>query len=146
MSDPLNPLGRTTSSPAIRPRPRAGSPAGGVFNVSVSEDLAAPAEVHTTSAIGAVNPMLLHELAADAAECRDRDARRHGHDVLDLLDEVQRGLLRAGVATSAMARLLSLVEDPPEAADPALAAVTRAIVLRARIEIARRLSRAGAQD
>ncbi len=146
MSDPLNPLGRTVAAPAVRPRPRASGASGVVFDVSVPEDVSTAADVSSTGAVGTVNPMLLHELAMEAGEHRDREARRHGKDVLDLLGELQRELLRGDVETSAMERLAGLVADPPQAADPGLAAVTRAIVLRARIETARREARRGVQE
>ena len=145
MTDPLNPLGRPTAAATPRPVRRTGT--GAVFDMSLGET-PEPATSETTGAgpVGAVNPMLLHELAVDGEERRDREAHRHGTDVLELLAELQRGLLAAKVETLPMERLLSLVENLPAAADPGLAAVTRAIVLRARIEIARRLPRAPAQD
>jgi hypothetical protein len=145
MPDPLNPLARTTGAAVVRPRsPTRG--AGGAFVVPDGADARPTGDATAADALGAVNPMLLHELAVDADERRDREARQHGEDVLELLGELQRGLLRAGVETLPMERLLHLVENPPAAADPGLAAVTRAIVLRARIEIARRRAPGRPQD
>ena len=145
MTDPLDPLGRPGAATPLRSLRRAAT--GAAFDVSFAETTApAAAETSATGSVGAVNPMLLHELAVDGEERRDREAHQHGTDVLELLAALQRGLLGAKVETLPMERLLSLVEHPPEAADPGLAAVTRAIVLRARIEIARRLPRAPAQD
>ena len=145
MTDPLSPLGRAGQAAILRPTRRAST--GDAFNVSLAETgEPAAAETNAAGRVDAVNPMLLHQLAVDGEERRDREAHRHGTDVLELLAELQRGLLGAKVETLPMERLLSLVENPPEAADPDLAAVTRAIVLRARIEIARRLPRTPAQD
>lgn len=145
MTDPLSPLGRPGVAATLRPARRMG--AGAAFDVSLAET-AEPAVAETNAAgpVGAVNPMLLHELAVDGEERRDREAHRHGTDVLEMLAALQRALVGSGVETLPMKRLLSLVEHPPEAADPGLAALTRAIVLRARIEIARRLPRAPTQD
>ena len=74
----------------------------------------------------------------DSEEKRDREAHRHGTEILDLLAELQRSLLGAGVDARAMSRLVSLVNEAPDAANPSLAAALRSVLLRARIEIARR--------
>ncbi len=142
-----DPLGRIGTTPVRVSRPRASSGSEVPFDVSVAEtaDLPTP-EATATGSIGAVNPMLLHELAVDDGERRDREAHRHGTELLDLLAELQRGLLGADLDAMPMDRLTSLLENPPEPADPGLAAVTRSILLRARIEIARRLPRSSMQD
>ena len=145
MPDPLNPLGRPGTAPVSRARPRAGSEIA--FEVPSAEAPAAAApEATAAGSIGAVNPMLLHELAVDDGERRDREAHRRASDILDLLAELQRGLLGANVEGMPIDRLTSLLENAPAPADPVLAAATQSILLRARIEIARRLPRAPAQD
>lgn len=82
---------------------------------------------------------------------QDREGRRHGRAVLDLLAELQRALLAgmglAGInegASGIAQRLAALASVEPAAADPALASVLAAIRLRARVELARLGVEAGA--
>ena len=145
MADPINPLGRPAATLAARSRPRAGSGPAVAFDMSIA-DTPEPVATTETGPIGAVNPMLLHELALDDEERRDREAQRHGGEVLDMLAELQRALLGPNVDASATERLERLVEDAPEPSDPRLGEVTRSILLRARIEIARRRLRPPTQD
>jgi len=68
----------------------------------------------------------------------DRAARRRGRALLAELSGLQRDLLGAGVDGARLVRLRALAaEVPPAATDPALAAALAAIVLRARVELAR---------
>ncbi len=73
------------------------------------------------------------------AVTRDRQARRHGHALLRELGELQRLLLGDDKLDDVLGRLATLTEASPEAADPALASTLAAIVLRARVELARRV-------
>ena len=68
----------------------------------------------------------------------DREARRHGHDMLAALAELQRALLGGGDDGAALQRLAELAAAVPHATDPRLAAMISAIVLRVRVELARR--------
>ena len=68
----------------------------------------------------------------------DREARRHGHDMLAALAELQRALLSNGGDEQTLERLAELAEAVPRATDPGLAAMVSAIVLRVRLELARR--------
>jgi Class II flagellar assembly regulator len=80
----------------------------------------------------------------EPAAARDRVARRHGRAMLAALAAWQRALLgeAAGEAAAgppaALDRLGELLTTVPTAADPGLAAVLDAVVLRCRIELARR--------
>ncbi len=119
--------------------PRHGAPG---FVVDIGLDRAARALVAHTSAASppaALDAMLaLQEAEAEAA--RDRNARRHGKALLDALAELQRALLAESDDQEgpALHRLAALLEAPPDAANPALAGVLRALALRARVELARR--------
>lgn len=94
----------------------------------------APAGVGAAGPVQAAGMLALQEWQSDSV--RDREARRRGNDLLAALARLQRALLEGGTA-EALARLSALLEGMPEAADPGLAAVLRAVTLRARIEIAR---------
>ncbi len=78
----------------------------------------------------------LQELGGETA--RDREARRHGQDMLAALADLQRLILSAGSDTAALQRLADLVASVPHATDRRLNALVSAIVVRARIELARR--------
>lgn len=68
----------------------------------------------------------------------EREARRHAHDLLRALSDLQRALLGAGDPEAALDRLEALAAIvPQEAAGPALADVIRSIRLRAALELHR---------
>jgi hypothetical protein len=94
-------------------------------------------------AVAAASPAAL--LALQEGACADQGteerARRRGRAALDLLREVQIGLLRDGATPACLARLSTLAkaaeaEAPP--ADPGLRAVLAEVTLRVRVELARR--------
>ncbi len=74
---------------------------------------------------------------AEAESVRDRAARRHGKALLEALAALQHALL-GGEEGPALQRLAALLAAMPEAADPRLGAVLRAVALRAQVELARR--------
>ena len=71
---------------------------------------------------------------------RDREARRHGRDLLEELAALQKALLAGGdeAGEGALGRLVALLRSMPAAADPGLDGVLRSVGLRARLELARR--------
>ena len=85
--------------------------------------------------------------ASSTPAVRDREARRHGQALLSALAELQLALIGGGGGSgtprdglkSLSERLSVLASTLPAAADPGLQAVVRAIGLRARIELARRV-------
>lgn len=74
----------------------------------------------------------------EAGPVAERDARalKRGHEMLQLLADLQLGLL-GGRLDPARLRALAALVPGEEAADPALAAAISAIRLRARVELAR---------
>ena len=119
---------------AARARRLAGS---GHFHI---DDDAAP---NAPAAVFAPAPVSLHTLLAlqeaEADDVQDRAARRHAGSMLAELASVQRALLQAdaaGIAAS-LSRLDGLTRDGVLAHDPRLAAVVRAIAMRAAVEAAR---------
>jgi len=101
-----------------------------------------PADAGNASAVVATQatPLMsmlnLQEFAGETIE--DREAHRHGHDLLAALADLQRALLGAGGDTAALQRLADLAGAVPYATDRRLAALVAAIVLRVRVELARR--------
>ena len=68
---------------------------------------------------------------------RDDCAQRHGKTLLEALAALQHGLLGQGLDPAALDRIVAL-SDAPQAADPRLQAIMRAIACRAAVELARR--------
>ncbi len=96
-----------------------------------------PAALAGTAGVGALGGMLsLQEMPSDAA--RDRAAAAHGAEIMEVLSALQRALLAGGEDQAALARLIRLAESAPEAADSRLSGVMAAILLRAKVELARR--------
>ncbi len=117
---------------ATRPRP---PPAGG-FAVPGSAAAATTGAAPATGPAALSSMLTLQELGSEAVA--DREARRHGQDLLMALAELQRSLLTATDDTIALQHLARLSGTVPLAADRRLAAMLSAIVVRARVELARR--------
>jgi formiminotetrahydrofolate cyclodeaminase len=90
----------------------------------------------TTHATSLVSMIMLQEVGCETVA--DREARRHGQDMLAALAELQRALLAGGDDVAALQRLADLAASVPRATDPQLAALVSAILVRARVELARR--------
>ena len=96
-----------------------------------------PASLAGAVGVGAPGGMLwLQEVPSDAA--RDRAAAAHGAEIITVLAALQRAMLGGGEDQAALARLIKLAESAPEPADSRLAGVMSAILLRAKVELARR--------
>ena len=90
--------------------------------------------VVTAQAVSMPSLLALQEAGQEAV--RDREARRHGEAMLDALGELQRALL-GGAPAEGIAALAGLLRRAPVPADPRLAAIQRALLVRAAVEVAR---------
>ena len=95
----------------------------------------------TTAATEASAPTLatmlsLQELGGETVQ--DREARRQGQDILAALAELQRLILSGASDGTTLQRLADLAGSVPLATDRRLNAIVSAIVIRARVELARR--------
>lgn len=125
---------------------RAASVASGRRAQSGAAGFALPATAATTGGAGTIGEatsvallgamLALQEVEANRA--RDRVACRHGEAILTALRVLQVGLLGGAVQGQELGRLASLAAELPEAADPVLGRLVRAVSLRAEIELARR--------
>ena len=129
---------RRTGLGAVSASVRAPGHGGAGFSVPDRGDAATAqaAPLASVPSIG-LETMLALQAVDDAAE-RDRTARRRGSALIAALSDLQRALLGHEDPALALGALSGLSADTPEAADPALNAALRAIVLRSRIEVARR--------
>ena len=127
-------IGRTGTA-RLGARGPARNPAG-AFSVP-AEAATATAETAEAAPAAALASMLsLQELGGNAAQ--DREARRHGQEVLAALATLQRALLVSGDDAAALQQLGEMLAAVPRASDPRLAAIVSAIVVRAKVELARR--------
>lgn len=128
-------IGRVGAGGPARPARGPGRAAGG-FAVP-AEGAAAPTAADAGAAIGAVGLGLLSLQEREDPAARDGAARRRAESILQELHRLQRELLRDGGDTTGLDRLAALAAGE-EGADPGLREAVRAIVLRARVELARR--------
>ncbi len=116
--------------------------AGTAFRVPGEAAVAGGAVAAAAPARGLDALLALQETAAAAQDpaARDREARRHGRDLLEELAALQKALLSGGdgAGEGALGRLVALLRSMPAAADPGLDGVLRSVGLRARLELARR--------
>lgn len=98
----------------------------------------APPQAHAATATAEVSLATLLALQGDNEPVEDRDARRHGQDVLAELTALHRSLLRNTHNLNILDRLAAMAIQPRIAArDPRLEDAVAAIRLRARVELAR---------
>jgi hypothetical protein len=101
-----------------------------------NEPLTQQARLSSIVALGLENMLALQEV--DGTTDRDRGARKRGAAMIAALTDLQRIMLADQDPASALRALNELAAGDSEADDPRLGAILRAIVLRTRIEIARR--------
>ncbi len=122
-----------------RPNARAGAGAAGTFLPWAGPG---PDAAQTATGVAAAVPMALDALLTlqqvDEPAERDGAARRQGHALLRALGGLQRLLLEGGDPAAALEQIRVLADATPAAANPGLAAAMELVVLRARIELARR--------
>lgn len=107
------------------------------FAPSVPEDAKPLAQVASTASLSGVDALLALQGVASPAGERQKAVRR-GRDMLDMLDEIRRGLLEGAVSESTLRRLAGLANTRREDfIDPGLSQVLDDIDLRARVELAK---------
>ena len=121
------------TAPRLANRPAAKS---GFFVPPEPAGLAQAGAAGAPAATSLSSMLTLQEAGGETVE--DREARRHGNDMLAALAELQRALLGGDGDGVARQRLGDLADAVRHATDPRLAAMISAIVLRVRVELARR--------
>lgn len=119
--------------------PRMGARAAAKSGFFVPSEPTATGHAAAAAAPQAASPgsmLSLQELGGETVA--DREARRHGYDMLAALAELQRALLGGGDAEVTLQRLMDLAAAVPCATDRRLAALVAAITVRVRVELARR--------
>jgi hypothetical protein len=129
---------------ASRSAAGAVSQGGAAFASALQAGASRAADPGTDAPAGVAGPLALGAMLTlqetGAGSVRDREARRRGQGLLAALAALQRDLLGGGGGEdpAALQRLADLAAAVPDAEDRRLGAVLGAIVLRARVELARR--------
>jgi Class II flagellar assembly regulator len=126
-------VGRTG---AVRPGARGPRRASADFTVPDEATVASHAATEAAPAAALGSMLTLQEVGGDAVQ--DREARRHGHDLLAALADLQRALLLGTDDPAALRKLADLAASVPRATDRRLAAIVSAINVRVQVELARR--------
>jgi hypothetical protein len=126
-------VGRPTT---IRSGSRTAASAAGGFALPSEAAPASLAPAAATPAAALGSMLTLQELGSETVE--DREARKHGQTLLALLTELQRSLLSGADNATALSHLAELAAAVPRATDRRLAAMVSAIIVRVRVELARR--------
>lgn len=121
---------------ATRPGGRASAAAASGFALPAEQAARAHGASAAAPAASLASMLTLQEIGSETPE--DRAARRHGQDMLTLLSWLQRALLAGGDDAATLAQLAELAASVPQATDRRLAAMISAIVVRVRVELARR--------
>lgn len=104
---------------------------------SSSAEVSGPAPSASTGAVASVDALLSLQEAPDGAGARSKGLAR-AHDMLDLLEDVRRGLLLGAIPRSRLERLANLVNMGKNGfEDPALSSILTDIELRAAVELAK---------
>lgn len=123
--------------PPARPAARTAAAAVGGFAPRVESEPAADSASDVATPTPVALDSLLWLQQVDPPVERDHAARRHGQALVAALGRLQRALL-SGSTDNVLEELRALAGGVPQAADPELAAAIDHVVLRARIELARR--------
>lgn len=124
------------SSTAALPRDATKSVSG---QFAVEDDTAPLQQQTRTAAISGIGlDSLLALQAVDEAAERNRAAHKRSAAMVAALTRLQRAMLAGDDPSQTLNALRELSADGPVADDPSLAAIVRAVVLRSRVEIARR--------
>jgi hypothetical protein len=106
------------------------------FTVPGDTAVSSNALTEAAPAAGLTSMLALQELGGETPE--DREARRHGQDLLAALADLQRALLGGCDNEAALQHLAELAASVPLASDRRLAAMVSAINVRVQVELARR--------
>ena len=110
---------------------------GGAFSLSSPSEEPHAAMVAGPGPIAALDSILALQGMEDSTEGRSRGLK-HGEQLLDMLDQVQQGLLAGGISRATLNRLASAVTKRQDHfADPRLQSVLDEIELRAHVELAK---------
>ena len=127
------PVGASFTAPPPRPNARATAPEFRLPTGAAASHAAGQTAAATPASLGSL--LGLQEFAAGEQE---RQALRHGHALLAKLSRLQQAILSGQGDSAALAELAGLAATPLETPDPRLRALIGSVLLRAKIELAKR--------
>ncbi len=132
----INGTGKVDRS-TLRRASKGSQQSGGTFSVSSMAEEPHASMVAGPGPIAALDSILALQGLEDSTEGRSRGLK-HGEQLLDMLDQVQQGLLAGGISRATLNRLATAVTRRHESfADPRLQSVLDEIELRAHVELAK---------
>lgn len=127
----------TPNSPAVRRSERSGPARKGGFSDELVEQTSAASGVSSASPVQSVEALLSIQEVPYATSRRSRGLQR-GHDILDELEELRRGLVLGTLAPAQIERLRALAgRERARVDDPHLAEILNEIEIRAAVELAK---------
>lgn len=128
--------GEKPISPASRGVRRKSGEGAQVFRLDQGADTSRASSTGAAAALSGVDALLALQSVGAAGEAAER--LRHGHDMLDLLDEIKIGLLSGVLPASKLEQLVeSLAQRPARIEGDGVEDVLDEIELRARVELAK---------
>jgi len=133
--------GPVTSTAGTRRNERASGARPGEFSRFL-DSAQGPSGVSASAGINSVDALLAAQGVEASGEEERRQARRHGDDILDRLDELRHGLLAGTLTESQLVQLANIVRARRATiADPKMREIIDEIELRAEVEIAKLATR-----
>lgn len=121
----------------VSSRPAAGRAAGGAeFRLAEAGPATRAVSSPMVSAPAGIDALLALQAVGDATEGRRRAVKR-GRTLLDTLEEMRADLLSGRVDPAALDRLVGVLAEGREAANPQIDALLDDIELRVRVELAK---------
>jgi Class II flagellar assembly regulator len=113
-----------------------GETSGSTFSVSKESHSGSSAETAAAGPIGGIDALLTLQSVEAPSERGER--LKHGHDMLDLLDDIKISLLSGEVPRAKLQNLVDTVSKRPDRfGDERVESVLDEIELRARVELAK---------
>jgi hypothetical protein len=127
---------QSSSVPAVRRKQGGASSASGeAFSVDTPAETSAGAPTQRAAPTSPVDALLALQ-AIEEADPNESRARKRGTKLLDLLEDVRRGLLSGAIPASKLNGLVAAVRSEQAAvSDPKLKAILEQIDLRASVEL-----------
>ncbi len=132
----VNGPGRTNGIKVGGANRKAGTASSGFSPIAPPSKAPAPSPA-SAQAIQGVEAILALQSVDDATGGRRR-ALQHGHDMLDVLEELHIDLISGHISDQKLDRLALLVSERAPSNDPEIDAVVAEIELRVRVELAKR--------
>ncbi|WP_281301191.1 MULTISPECIES: flagellar assembly protein FliX [unclassified Iodidimonas] len=131
--------GKSNSLKSSQKASKSSGAGGAAFSASIDGGRAASSSTPAAASgpIASVDALLALQEMPDASAGRSKGLAR-AHDMLDMLEDVRKGLLMGAIPQSKLSQLSRLARDQRDGTlDPALSAILDDIEVRAEVELAK---------